>query len=126
MGWTSRQTLVEVSVCSDPLCGVEVFSLLEGSDGKRFFYIVRDPMGEESQVAESNEKHSDDEVYRLLDEGNWFDSDIALQSAEIEGVEDIPRLLEGEWPLFTIRSSLPLTEQKFREWIERWKGAKRA
>jgi hypothetical protein len=80
----------------------------------------------ESQVAESNEKHSDDEVYRLLDEGNWFDSDIALQSAEIEGVEDIPRLLEGEWPLFTIRSSLPLTEQKFREWIERWKGAKRA
>jgi hypothetical protein len=126
MEWTSKLTLVELSICSDPLCGEEVFALLEVSDGKRFLYIVRSPMGEESQVAESNQKLSDDEVYRLLDEGNWFDSDIALQSAEIEGLEDILRPLEGEWPLFTLSSSLPLAEQKFREWIELWIGANRA
>ncbi len=117
MNWKSKLTLVEVSVCSDPLCGVEVFALLEVADGKSFLYIIRDPMGEESQVAESNQKLSDDEIYKLLEEGCWFNSDIAIQTAEVVGTDDIPRLIDGDFPLFTICSSLPLAEKKFREWI---------
>lgn len=114
------QQLVELSVCDDPLCGDSVFRLVESHDDDYFIYAILDPMNEWSEISRTKKKLTEDQIYSLLDATNWFDSDIALQSVEIDGPEYISRLLEGEWPLFTISSSLPLTEQKFREWIERW------
>lgn len=112
--------LVELSVCDDPLCGESVFQLIENLDGNCFVYAILDPMDEWSEISRSNEQLNEDQIYRLLDNTNWFDSDIALQSAEIDGGDYMPRLLDGDWPLFTISSSLPQAEQRFREWIERW------
>jgi hypothetical protein len=114
------QQLVELGVCGDPLCGESVFRLIESHYGDFFIYETLDPMDERSEILRSKEQLTTAQIYRLLDETNWFDSDIALQSAEIYEEQFIPRLLDGEWPLFTVRSTLPLAEQRLREWIERW------
>ena len=77
-------------------------------------------MGEETEIQSSTEKLTDDQVFKLLDQTNWLDADISLENADISGLNDIPRLLGGDWPLFTIGGSLPGVDQRFRLWVEGW------
>jgi hypothetical protein len=115
-----ENVLVELFVCSDPLCGEETFQLIEVEDKSGFSYIERQPMGVESELLVSSEKLTAEQVIKLLDETNWFNSDIPLELADISVVEDVPSLMEGDFPLFTISGSILGAELKFREWVERW------
>ena len=117
---SEERILVQQFVCEDPLCGGELFQLIEKEQGDRYNYVARDPMGEETEIQSSTEKLTDDQVFKLLDLTNWLDADISLENADISGVEDIPSLLEGNYPLFTISGSILGAELKFREWVVRW------
>jgi len=116
----TKIVLVELFVCTDPLCGGETFQLIEVEDNSGFSYIDREPIGEESELMVSSKKLTDEQVIKLLDESNWFNSDIPLELADISSLEDISGLLEGNLPLFTIGGSMLGAELKFREWAERW------
>jgi hypothetical protein len=112
--------LVEQFVCEDPLCGGELFQLIEKKLGERYTYSARYPMGEEAEIQSSSEKLNDEQIFKLLNQTNWLHADISLKNADISGVEDIPSLLEGDFPLFTIGGSMPDAELRFREWVESW------
>jgi len=113
-------TLVELFVCEDPMCGGELYQLIEKGQGDRYSYVSRDPMGEETEILSSTAKLTDEEALNLLDRTNWFHADVAIKNADISGLNDIPRLLGGDWPLFTIGGSLPGVDQRFRLWLEGW------
>jgi hypothetical protein len=117
---SEERILVQQFVCEDPLCGGELFQLVEREHRGRYTYVARYPMGEETELQAHSEKLTDDQVFKLLDQANWFDADISLENADISAVEDVPSLMEGDFPLFTISGSVPGAELKFREWAERW------
>jgi hypothetical protein len=117
---SEERILVQQFVCDDPLCGGELFQLVEREHRGRYTYVTRYPMGEETELQAHSEKLTDDQVFKLLDLTNWLDADISLESADISGVEDVPSLLGGNYPLFTISGSILGAELKFREWVVRW------
>jgi len=116
----SERLLVNLFVCEDPLCGGETSELIEVDGPQGFSYIERQPMGEESVRLVSSIKLTDEQVIKLLNEMNWFNSDIPLELADISVVEDISSLMEGKYPLFTISGAIPEASLRFREWAEGW------
>ena len=116
----TESVLVELFVCEDSLCGGETFELIEVEDQRGFSYIERQPKGEKSELLLSSKKLTDEQVITLLDEKKWFNADIPLGLADISGVEEVPRLFEGKFPLFTISGAIDEASLRFREWAEEW------
>jgi hypothetical protein len=114
------EPLLELVVCEDPLCGESIYRLIQrhGKDGIE--YISVGPEGDEKEILTSNEQLSDAGIIELLNREKWFGADLALQTADLCSLDDVSRLLDGAWPLFTIRSSIDGIEQKFREWVINW------
>jgi hypothetical protein len=94
---SEERILVQQFVCDDPLCGGELFQLVEREHLGRYTYFARYPMGEETELQAHSEKLTDDQVFKLLDQANWLDADISLENADISAVEDVPSLMEGDF-----------------------------
>lgn len=117
---SEERILVQQFVCDDPLCGGELFQLVEREHRGSYSYVARYPMGEETELQACSQELTDDQVFKLLDLTNWLDADISLENADISAVEDVPSLMEGDFPLFTISGSIPGAAQAFRIWAESW------
>ena len=112
--------LFELGVCDYPLCGESIYRLVQrhGKDGIKYLSIG--PEGDENEILTSKEHLSDARIVELLNREKWFGADLALETADLCSLDDVSRLLDGEWPLFTIRSSIEGIEQKFRDWVMNW------
>ena len=116
----TERVLIELSLCEDPLCGVETFQLVEVLNEEFFIYLVRDPMQDEREVARTAQRLTDEEIYELVEQSNWFNSSISLENADITSVTEAHRLLEGDWPIFTVGGSMTSAAKRFRNWAESW------
>ena len=128
IGWSEIQvlgapgdlTLVEVSECQDPLCGVTLLGLVVRKTPDGFFYYQFTEGETEGALLTSAHKIlSEDELLDLLDKTDWLDSNVTLDSADLlGGAACAEKVIGGQWPLLIVTSVYPRIPDAFRTWVE--------
>jgi hypothetical protein len=114
------ETLVEVAVIEDPLCGAERYFLTVRPTADGFEYVESNTTCEESHKLASNKTPlTADQIADLLDHNLWFRCDITL-----EGLEDSQLahpeewVYGGEYPLLSCASKHDEIPEHFRKWVK--------
>ena len=117
---SKEETLVEVVVIEDPLCGAARYFLTVKPAADCFDYYESNSEIEDShKLASSKTPLTTDQIADLLDHNLWFRCDITL-----EGLEDSQLahpeewVYGGEYPLLSCASKDEEIPERFRKWVK--------
>ena len=117
---SKEETLVEVAVIEDPLCGAARYFLTVKPAADCFDYYESNSESEDShKLASSKTPLTADQIVDLLTRNHWFRCDITL-----EGLEDSQLADPGEWgyggeyPLLSCASKEDGIPEHFRKWVK--------
>jgi len=117
---SKEETLVEVAVIEDPLCGAARYFLTVKPAADCFDYYESNSESEDShKLASSKTPLTADQIVDLLTRNHWFRCDITL-----EGLEDSQLANPGEWvyggeyPLLSCASKEVGIPEHFRKWVK--------
>ena len=117
---SKEETLVEVAVVEDPLCGAERYFLTVRPTADGFEYLESNTTCEEfDKLASSKTLLNSDQIADMLDKNIWFRCDITL-----ENLEDCQLAHPGEWvyggkfPLLSCSSTEERICERFYAWVK--------
>jgi hypothetical protein len=117
---SKEETLVEVTVIDDPLCGAaRYFLTVKAAAGCLDFYESNSESEDSHKLASSKTPLTADQIADLLDHNLWFRCDITL-----EGLEDSQLahpeewVYGGEYPLLSCASAEEGIPERFHKWVK--------
>lgn len=117
---SKEETLVELAVLEDPLCGAERYFLTLRPTVDGFEYLESNTTCKDFvKLASSKTPLNADKIVDLLTRNHWFRCDITL-----EGLEDPQLANPGEWvyggqyPLLSCSSVFEEIPKRFHSWVK--------
>ena len=117
---SKEETLVEVVVIEDPLCGAARYFLTVKPAADCFDYYESNSESEDShKLASSKTPLTADQIVDLLTRNHWFRCDITLEGLEDSQLANPDEwVYGGEYPLLCCASKEDGIPEHFRKWVK--------
>jgi len=117
---SKEETLVELAVLEDPLCGEERYFLTMKPANDGFDYYEGNSQSEGSRkLASSTTLLTTSQIADLLTRNFWFRCDIILESLEDSQLAHPEEwVYGGEYPLLSCASKHDEIPEHFRKWVK--------
>lgn len=122
LGRPGDLSLVTISECQDPLCGLNQTGLrLRKVESGLSYLQCSDGDAEGKELAFSQQPLTINELTEVLRSSDWLGSKVALQSLDSCKEEfSVHHILDGEWAVLGIASIYPEIPPQFRCWVEQY------
>jgi hypothetical protein len=117
---SKEETLVELAVLEDPLCGAERYFLTVRPTADGFEYVESNTTCEDfHKLASSNTALNADQIADLLDSNLWLGCDVTLENLEDSQLAQPEEwVYGGKYPLLSCSSKEERICHRFYAWVK--------